>query len=76
VAPPRGRSRRYLQARALRTHGSRARGGPLRRLFFADTLGLPDIYKGSFNTYLRYGGQLSYLDPMVVLPVMARRRGI
>ena len=33
--------------------------------FFADTLGLPDIYKGSFDTYLRYGGQLSYLDPMV-----------
>jgi FMN-dependent oxidoreductase (nitrilotriacetate monooxygenase family) len=40
--------------------------------FFADTLGLPDIYKGSFDTYLRYGGQLSYLDPMMVLPVMAR----
>jgi FMN-dependent oxidoreductase (nitrilotriacetate monooxygenase family) len=40
--------------------------------FFADTLGLPDIYKGSFDTYLRYGGQLSYLDPMIVLPVMAR----
>ena len=40
--------------------------------FFADTLGLPDIYKGSYDTYLRYGGQLSYLDPMMVLPVMAR----
>jgi FMN-dependent oxidoreductase (nitrilotriacetate monooxygenase family) len=40
--------------------------------FFADTLGLPDIYKGSYETYLRYGGQLSYLDPMIVLPVMAR----
>ena len=40
--------------------------------FFADTLGLPDVYKGSFDTYLRYGGQLSYLDPMMVLPVMAR----
>ena len=40
--------------------------------FFADTLGLPDIYNGSFDTYLRYGGQLSYLDPMIVLPVMAR----
>jgi FMN-dependent oxidoreductase (nitrilotriacetate monooxygenase family) len=25
-----------------------------------------------FDTYLRYGGQLSYLDPMIVLPVMAR----
>src|SRR6202021_2663044 len=40
--------------------------------FFADTLGLPDVYQGSFDTYLRYGGQLSYLDPMIVLPVMAR----
>jgi FMN-dependent oxidoreductase (nitrilotriacetate monooxygenase family) len=40
--------------------------------FFADTLGLPDVYKGSFDTYLRHGGQLSYLDPMIVLPVMAR----
>lgn len=40
--------------------------------FFADTLGLPDVYKGSFDTYLRHGGQLSYLDPMMVLPVMAR----
>ena len=40
--------------------------------FFADTLGLPHIYKGSFDTYLREGGQLSYLDPMMVLPVMAR----
>ncbi len=40
--------------------------------FFADTLGLPDIYKGSFDTYLREGGQLSHLDPMMVLPVMAR----
>lgn len=40
--------------------------------FFADTLGLPDLYQGSFDAYLRYGGQLSYLDPMIVLPVMAR----
>lgn len=40
--------------------------------FFADTLGLPDVYKGTYDTYLRYGGQLSYLDPMIVLPVMAR----
>jgi FMN-dependent oxidoreductase (nitrilotriacetate monooxygenase family) len=40
--------------------------------FFADTLGLPDVYQGSYDTYLRHGGQLSYLDPMIVLPVMAR----
>jgi FMN-dependent oxidoreductase (nitrilotriacetate monooxygenase family) len=35
-------------------------------------LGLPDIYKDSYDTYLSHGGQLSYLDPMMVLPVMAR----
>ena len=40
--------------------------------FYADTLGLPDIYKGSYDTYLHYGGQLSYLDPFTFLPVMAR----
>jgi len=25
----------------------------------------------SYDTYVRNGGQISYLDPMVVLPVMA-----
>jgi FMN-dependent oxidoreductase (nitrilotriacetate monooxygenase family) len=40
--------------------------------FFADTLGIPDVYKDSFATYVACGGQLSYLDPMIVLPVMAR----
>jgi FMN-dependent oxidoreductase (nitrilotriacetate monooxygenase family) len=40
--------------------------------FFADTLGLPDLYKGSFAPYIGRGGQASLLDPMVVLPLMAR----
>jgi FMN-dependent oxidoreductase (nitrilotriacetate monooxygenase family) len=40
--------------------------------FFADTLGLPDLYKGSFADYIGRGGQASLLDPMVVLPLMAR----
>ena len=39
--------------------------------FFADLIGIYDIYGGSFDTYVRNGGQISYLDPMVVLPVMA-----
>jgi FMN-dependent oxidoreductase (nitrilotriacetate monooxygenase family) len=39
--------------------------------FYADTLGVPDIYNGSFDTYIRHGGQLSYMDPLTVLPVMA-----
>lgn len=39
--------------------------------FFADLLGLQDIHRGSYETVLRGGGQVSYLDPMVVLPVMA-----
>ena len=38
--------------------------------FYADTLGLPDIYKGSYDTYLHYGGQISYLDPVTILPIM------
>nr|WP_245216929.1 LLM class flavin-dependent oxidoreductase [Neoroseomonas nitratireducens] len=40
--------------------------------FYADTFGLPDIHGGSFDAYLRMGGQISYLDPLVVLPIMAR----
>ena len=39
--------------------------------FFADLTGIYDIYGGSYDTYVRNGGQISYLDPMVVLPVMA-----
>lgn len=39
--------------------------------FYADTLGVPDIYNGKFDAYIEHGGQLSYMDPLVVLPVMA-----
>src|ERR1700722_2763130 len=39
--------------------------------FFADLFGLYDIHQGSFDAYVRRGGQISYLDPTVVLPVMA-----
>ncbi len=40
--------------------------------FFADTLGLPDIYQGSFDNYIGRGGQTNLIDPMIVLPLMAR----
>ena len=40
--------------------------------FFADSFGIPDVYGGSFRTYVERGGQVSYLDPMIVLPLMAR----
>jgi FMN-dependent oxidoreductase (nitrilotriacetate monooxygenase family) len=40
--------------------------------FFADTFGIPDVYGGSFRTYVERGGQISYLDPMLVIPLMAR----
>ncbi len=40
--------------------------------FFADTFGIPDVYGGHFRTYVQRGGQISYLDPMLVLPLMAR----
>jgi FMN-dependent oxidoreductase (nitrilotriacetate monooxygenase family) len=39
--------------------------------FYADTQGIPDIYEGSPRAYLQHGGQLSYLDPLTILPVMA-----
>jgi FMN-dependent oxidoreductase (nitrilotriacetate monooxygenase family) len=40
--------------------------------FFADGMGVPDIYRNSFADYLGRGGQLSLIDPMIVLPLMAR----
>ncbi len=40
--------------------------------FFADGMGVPDIYKDSFADYLGRGGQVSLLDPLMVLPMMAR----
>ena len=39
--------------------------------FFADLFGLYDLHGGSYDAYLRRGGQISFLDPTVVLPVMA-----
>ncbi len=39
--------------------------------FFADLFGLYDVHDGSFDAYVRRGGQISFLDPTVVLPVMA-----
>lgn len=39
--------------------------------FFADLFGLYDIHEGSYDAYVRCGGQISFLDPTVVLPVMA-----
>ena len=41
-------------------------------MFFADGLGLPDVYKDSFADYVGRGGQMSLIDPMIVLPLMAR----
>jgi FMN-dependent oxidoreductase (nitrilotriacetate monooxygenase family) len=39
--------------------------------FFADLFGLYDIHDASYDAYVRRGGQISFLDPTVVLPVMA-----
>ena len=40
--------------------------------FFADSLGIPDLYKDRYDDYIGRGGQLSLLDPMTLLPLMAR----
>lgn len=46
--------------------------GKFDSLFFADTLGLFDGYRGSYDTIVRYGGQMGLLDPIPVLAIMAR----
>ena len=40
--------------------------------FFADGLGIPDLYKQKFDDYVGRGGQLGMVDPMVLVPQMAR----
>ena len=32
----------------------------------------PDLHGNHFKTYVQLGGQISYLDPLAVLPLMAR----
>lgn len=39
--------------------------------FFADLFGLYDVHASSPEAYVRGGGQISFLDPMTVLPIMA-----
>jgi FMN-dependent oxidoreductase (nitrilotriacetate monooxygenase family) len=41
-------------------------------LFFADTLGLYDLFGGSFATILRHGGQMGFLDPIPLLSIISR----
>ena len=41
-------------------------------LFFADILGLYDLYDGKFDTMVGRGGQVCLLDPATILPIMAR----
>lgn len=46
--------------------------GKFDSLFFADILGLYDLYNGSYDTMVGRGGQVCLLDPAVLLPAMAR----
>lgn len=41
-------------------------------LFFADILGLYDLYGGRFDTMVGKGGQVCLLDPAMLLPILAR----
>ncbi len=46
--------------------------GKFDSLFFADILGIYDLYGGSYDTMAGRGGQVCLLDPAVILPMMAR----
>ena len=46
--------------------------GKFDSLFFADILGLYDLYGGGFDTIVRQGGQMGMLDPLPLLSIMAR----
>lgn len=46
--------------------------GKFDSLFFADILGLYDMFGGSFAAILRGGGQMGLLDPIPLLSIMSR----
>jgi FMN-dependent oxidoreductase (nitrilotriacetate monooxygenase family) len=46
--------------------------GKFDSLFFADILGLYDLFGGHFATILRCGGQMGLLDPIPLLSIMSR----
>jgi FMN-dependent oxidoreductase (nitrilotriacetate monooxygenase family) len=46
--------------------------GKFDSLFFADILGLYDLFGGSFASILRCGGQMGLLDPIPLLSIMSR----
>ena len=46
--------------------------GKFDSLFFADILGIYDLYGRSFETMAGKGGQICLLDPATVLPMLAR----
>ena len=46
--------------------------GKFDSVFFADILGLYDLYGRRFDTMIGRGGQVCLLDPAMVLPIMAR----
>ena len=46
--------------------------GKFDSLFFADILGLYDLFGGNFATILRCGGQMGLLDPIPLLSIMSR----
>jgi alkanesulfonate monooxygenase SsuD/methylene tetrahydromethanopterin reductase-like flavin-dependent oxidoreductase (luciferase family) len=46
--------------------------GKFDALFFADILGIYDLYDRKFDTMVGRGGQVCLLDPSMILPMMAR----
>jgi len=46
--------------------------GKFDSLFFADILGLYDLFGGNFASILRCGGQMGLLDPIPLLSIMSR----
>jgi FMN-dependent oxidoreductase (nitrilotriacetate monooxygenase family) len=40
-------------------------------LVFADTLGIPDLYRGSIDPYLEYAIAMPKMDPAILAPILA-----
>ncbi len=72
VAAPGGGVTRHLGAERYEHLARTLEAARFDAAFFADGLGVSDLYRNSYADYLGRGGQISLLDPMTVLPLMAR----
>lgn len=68
---PRDQSTRYCELDYWLDHARRLEAGFFDGIFFADVLGVYDVYQGSPDAALRHAVQVPVNDPLMLIPAMA-----